>query len=361
MSPDVAKIEGAGDPVNAGVLQPFSSAASEPIGKLIIQIPCYNEEVALPTTLSALPREIPGIGKVEWLIVDDGSADRTVDVARAHGVDHIVSMPRHQGLAGAFVAGLRACLRAGADIIVNTDADNQYCAEDIPRLILPILQRKAEIVVGARPIDEMEHFSPLKKTLQKWGSCFIRLISRTDIPDAPSGFRAMSRDAAMQLNVFSDYTYTLETIIQAGQKNMAIVSVPVRVNGELRESRLLKSIPQYVLKSVFTAVRIFVIYRPLRFFCFLGGVIFSAGFLVGVRFLVFYLKGEGGGHVQSLILASLLMGMGFQVVVLGVLADLIAVNRKLLEKINWRNQKIEETRSSFSDQGREPAEHAKKE
>jgi glycosyltransferase involved in cell wall biosynthesis len=350
MYPDVAKIEDAADPLNAGVVQPFSSAASEPIGKLIIQIPCYNEEVALPTTLSALPREIPGVGKVEWLIVDDGSTDRTVDVARAHGVDHIVSLPRHQGLAGAFVAGLQTCLRAGADVIVNTDADNQYCAEDIPRLIMPILERKAEIVVGARPIDDIDHFSPLKKTLQKWGSWFIRLVSRTDIPDAPSGFRAMSRDAAMQLNVFSEYTYTLETIIQAGQKNMAIVSVPVRVNGELRESRLLKSIPQYVLRSVLTAGRIFVVYRPLRFFSCLGAVIFSAGFLAGVRFLVFYFKGEGGGHVQSLIFASLLMGMGFQVIVLGVLADLVGVNRKLLEKLNWRSQKVAENCTLISEQ-----------
>jgi glycosyltransferase involved in cell wall biosynthesis len=339
------------DPLNPRVrtvLEPLSSAAREPIGKLIIQIPCYNEEAALPIALSALPREISGIGKIEWLIVDDGSSDRTVEVARAHGVDHIVSLPRHQGLARAFGEGLQACLRAGADIIVNTDADNQYCAEDIPRLIQPILERKAEIVIGARPIKDIEHFSPLKKMLQKMGSWFIRLVSRTDIPDAPSGFRAMSRDAAMQLNIFSEYTYTLETIIQAGQKNMAIVSVPVRVNGKLRSSRLLKSIPQYVLKSVVTAGRIFVVYRPLRFFSFLGGVIFLAGFVIGVRFLVFFLAGSGGGHVQSLILGSLLMGMGFQVIVLGVLADLIAVNRKLLEGINWRSQKIEEAQISVS-------------
>jgi glycosyltransferase involved in cell wall biosynthesis len=340
-------------------LPPFSLSRGEQARKLIIQIPCYNEEAALPITLSALPREIPGIDKVEWLIVDDGSSDRTVDVARAHGVDHIVSLPRHQGLAGAFVGGLQACLQAGADIIVNTDADNQYCAEDIPKLIQPILKGKAEIVVGARPIDDIEHFSLFKKLLQRWGSWFIRLVSRTDIPDAPSGFRAMSRDAAMQLNVFSDYTYTLETIIQAGQKNMAIVSVPVRVNGKLRPSRLLKSIPQYVLKSAVTAGRIFVVYRPLRFFSYLGGVIFLVGFVIGVRFLVFFLAGSGGGHVQSLILASLLMGMGFQVVVLGVLADLIAVNRKLLEKLNWRTQKIEEMRASVSEQERGPAEHAK--
>jgi glycosyltransferase involved in cell wall biosynthesis len=296
---------------------------------------------------------------VEWLIVDDGSTDRTVEVARAHGVDHIVSLPRHQGLARAFGEGLQACLQAGADIIVNTDADNQYSADDIPTLIQPILERKAEIVVGTRPIKDIEHFSTLKKMLQKLGSWFIRLVSRTDIPDAPSGFRAMSRDAAMKLNVFSDYTYTLETIIQAGQKNMAIVSVPVRVNGKLRSSRLLKSIPQYVLKSIVTAVRIFITYRALRFFFFLGGIIFLSGFLMGVRFLLFFIAGTGAGHVQSLILASLLMGMGFQVIVLGVLADLIAVNRKLLEKISWRTQKIEEMRASVAEQERGPTEHAK--
>jgi glycosyltransferase involved in cell wall biosynthesis len=320
-------------------------------------MPCYNEEAALPVTLSVLPRELPGITKVEWLIVDDGSTDRTVDVAQGYGVDHIVSLPRHQGLAKAFVVGLQTCLQEGADIIVNTDADNQYSAEDIPKLIEPILKGKAEIVVGARPIDDIEHFSPLKKMLQKLGSWFIRLVSRTDIPDAPSGFRAMTRDAAMQLNVFSEYTYTLETIIQAGQKNMAITSVPIRVNGELRPSRLLKSIPQYVSKSVLTAGRIFVIYRPLRFFSFLGAVVFLAGFLIGARFLVFFLAGEGAGHVQSLILASLLMGMGFQVVVLGVVADLISVNRKLLEKINCRSQKIEETGTFISKRGVEKAAH----
>jgi glycosyltransferase involved in cell wall biosynthesis len=296
---------------------------------------------------------------VEWLVVDDGSTDRTVDVAQSYGVDHIVSLPRHQGLAKAFGVGLQACLREGADIIVNTDADNQYSAEDIPKLVAPILKGKAEIVVGARPIDDIEHFSALKKMLQKLGSWFIRLISRTDIPDAPSGFRAMTRDAAMQLNVFSEYTYTLETIIQAGQKNMAITSVPIRVNGELRPSRLFKSIPQYVLKSVFTAGRIFVIYRPLRFFSFLGAVVFLAGFLIGVRFLVFFLAGEGAGHVQSLILASLLMVMGFQVAVLGVVADLISVNRKLLEKINWRSQQIEKTGTLIPEQWNKPTVNTK--
>jgi glycosyltransferase involved in cell wall biosynthesis len=342
-------------------LPPFGLSRGEQARKLIIQIPCYNEEAALPIALSALPREISGIGKIEWLIVDDGSTDRTVEVARTHGVDHIVSLPRHQGLARAFGEGLQACLHAGADIIVNTDADNQYNAEDIPRLIKPILERKAEIVVGTRPIKDIEHFSPLKKMLQKLGSWFIRLVSRTDVPGAPSGFRAMSRDAAMQLNVFSDYTYTLETIIQAGQKNMAIVSVPVRVNGKLRPSRLLKNVPQYVLKSIVTAGRIFITYRPLRFFSFLGGVIFLVGFLIGVRFLLFFIAGAGAGHVQSLILSSLLMGMGFQVIVLGVLADLIAVNRKLLEKISWRIQKIEQTHTSISEKESGPTVHTKQE
>jgi len=230
--------------------------------KLIIQIPCYNEEKTLPITLSALPREVPGIDTVEWLVINDGSTDKTAEVARAHGVDQVVSLPRNQGLAKAFLAGLETSLQAGADIIVNTDADNQYCAEDIPKLIDPILSGKAEIVVGTRSISEIEHFSPTKKILQKVGSWVVRLASKTDLPDAPSGFRAMSRNAAKRLNVFNEYTYTLETIIQSGQKNMAITSVPIRVNDTLRSSRLIKGMPSYVVRSISTIVRIFVVYKP---------------------------------------------------------------------------------------------------
>jgi glycosyltransferase involved in cell wall biosynthesis len=310
--------------------------------KLIIQIPCYNEEATLGVALSALPRDIPGIDKVEWLIIDDGSRDKTVEVARQYGVDHVVRLPRNQGLAKGFVAGLDACLRAGADIIVNTDADNQYCADDIPKLIEPILKGEAEIVVGARPIDEIQHFSPMKKALQKLGSWVVRIASKTDIPDAPSGFRAMSRKAAMQLNVFNEYTYTLETIIQAGQKNMAIVSVPIRTNGDLRPSRLVKSIPSYINRSILTIVRIFMTYKPFRFFVVPGIVAFSLGFLAGLRFIYFYLIGHGTGHIQSVILSALLMGTGFFLCMTGLLADLISVNRKLLEKIDWRIRQIEE-------------------
>jgi glycosyltransferase involved in cell wall biosynthesis len=310
--------------------------------KLIIQIPCYNEEATLGVTLSALPRKVPGVDVVEWLIIDDGSDDRTVEVARAYGVDHIVRLPRNQGLARGFMAGLEASIKAGADIIVNTDADNQYCADDIPRLIEPILSGKAEIVVGARPILGIKHFSPLKKLLQKLGSYVVRLASKTDIPDAPSGFRAMSRNAAMRLNVFSEYTYTLETIIQAGQKSMAITSVPIRTNEDLRPSRLVKSIPSYVQRSILTIFRIFITYRPFQFFSTAAAIFFIAGFLIGVRFLYFYFTGGGGGHIQSLILAALLMALGGMLFVLALLADLISVNRKLLEKLDWRIQKLEE-------------------
>ena len=311
--------------------------------KLIIQIPCYNEEKTLSVTLNALPRQIKGIQEIEWLIINDGSTDRTVEVALAHGVDHIVSFTKNQGLAKAFMAGLEASLRAGADIIVNTDADNQYCADDIPKLIEPILSGKADIVVGSRPIAEIEHFSPIKKILQKLGSWVVRVASKTDIPDAPSGFRAISRDAAMRLNVFNEYTYTLETIIQSGQKGMAITSVPIRTNKDLRPSRLVKSISSYISQSILTIIRIFMTYRPLRFFAIPGVISFSLGMLISLRFLYFYLTGNGSGHIQSIVLAALLLGTGFFLCVVGLIADLIAVNRKLMEKLDWRVQQVEES------------------
>lgn len=306
--------------------------------KLIIQIPCYNEEKTLETTLSALPREVPGVDIVEWLIIDDGSKDRTVEVAKAHGVDHVVSLPRNQGLAKAFMAGLEASLMAGADIIVNTDADNQYCADCIPDLIRPILEAKAEMVVGARPIEQIEHFSFSKKLLQRLGSWTVRLASSTDIPDAPSGFRAISKEAARKLNVFNNYTYTLETIIQAGQKNISVTWVPIRTNESLRPSRLVKSILSYVRRSVFTILRIFVIYNPFRFFIFIGTVLFTLGALIGVRFLWYFLSGQGGGHVQSLILASILIGIGFQTIMVAFIADLLSVNRRLLEELQYKSR-----------------------
>ncbi len=309
--------------------------------KLIIQIPCFNEEKTLPVALDALPRKIEGIDVVEWLIIDDGSTDHTVEVARKHGVDHVVSFTKNHGLAKGFLAGLDRCLSLGADVIVNTDADNQYDARDIPALVAPILEGKADMVIGSRPIDEIEHFSAIKKLLQKVGSKVVRMASKSQIIDATSGFRAISRDAAMQMNVFNEYTYTLETIIQAGQKNMAIVSVPVGTNECLRPSRLMSSIPSYIRKSVATIFRIFVVYKPFRFFMGLGALIFGAGCLLGVRFLYFYLTGGGAGHVQSLILASILIGAGFQVVLTAFLSDLLSVNRRLMEDLQYRIKKIE--------------------
>ena len=304
--------------------------------KLIIQIPCFNEAATLPATLADLPRSVPGFDEVEWLVVDDGSADETRRVARDHGVHHVVGHTSNQGLARAFMTGLDACLQRGADVIVNTDADNQYKAAGIPALVAPVLDGSADIVVGERPIRIIRHFSPVKKALQKLGSWAVRVASKTAIPDAPSGFRAISRAAAQRLVVFSDYTYTLETIIQAGHKNIAITSVPVEVNEELRPSRLVTSVRAYVTRSIVTIVRVFIIYRPFRFFTTLAAVCFLAGFAIGVRFLVFYLGGDGSGHVQSLLLATLLMGAGFQLFVVAFVADLLAANRKLLEELLYR-------------------------
>jgi glycosyltransferase involved in cell wall biosynthesis len=309
--------------------------------KLIIQIPCYNEAEALPITLKELPREVAGFSRVEWLVIDDGSTDSTAEIASKCGVDHVVRFTGNQGLARAFLAGLDAAVRLGADVIVNTDADNQYMADDIPLLTSPILAGEADIVVGSRPIDEITSFSPAKKLLQKIGSAVVRFVSRTDIPDAPSGFRAMSREAAMRFNVFNDYTYTLETIIQAGQKGIAITSVPVRVNKSLRPSRLVKSISSYIRKSLVTIVRIFVVYKSFRFFMSVGLLLFSAGLIGGLRFLYYYLTGYGSGHVQSLIAASILLGIGFQTMLTAFLADLLAVNRRLMEDIQYRIKKLE--------------------
>jgi glycosyltransferase involved in cell wall biosynthesis len=307
--------------------------------KVIIQVPCYNEEGTLGITLSALPRELPGVDEVEWLVVDDGSTDTTAAVAKAHGVDHIVRLPRNQGLAKAFMAGISTGLRAGADVIVNTDADNQYCAADIPKLIRPILDGKAEFAIGCRPIQDIAHFSPVKKLFQRLGSWVVRFVSKTDIPDAPSGFRALSRNVAMRLNVFNDYTYTLETIIQAGQANMAVGWVPVRVNQDLRPSRLIKSDARYVWRSVVTIIRIFLLYKAFRSLFVISVVITLPGVLLGVRFLYYFAIGQGQGHTQSVILGA---GMGFLVFISGILSDLISVNRKLLEDVRQRAIYLEE-------------------
>ena len=307
--------------------------------KLIIQIPCYNEAETLAIALAELPRQVEGFDVVEWLVIDDGSSDDTAAIARANGVDHVVRHSVNLGLARGFMTGLDACLRRGADVIVNTDADNQYNAADIPALVAPVLEGRAEIVVGARPIATIEHFSPVKKLLQKLGSWVVRVASKTDIPDAPSGFRAISRDAAQQLIVFNNYTYTLETIIQAGQRGIPIMSVPIRVNGDLRPSRLVKSIPSYLRRSIATIIRIFVIYRPFRFFGTIGAVLFALGTLIGLRYLWFFLEGSGEGHVQSLILGSILLGMGFQTILIAFVADLLAANRRLMEEVRYAQKK----------------------
>lgn len=311
--------------------------------KLIIQIPCFNEAESLPATLRDLPRQVPGFSTVEWLVINDGSTDATAEVARDLGVDHVVTFTKNQGLAKGFLAGLDASLKLGADVVVNTDADNQYVADDIPLLTAPILDGKADIVVGQRPIDSIDSFSPIKKLLQKAGSAVVRVVSRTSVPDAPSGFRAMSREAAMRLNVFNEYTYTLETIIQAGQKNLAITSVPIRVNHQLRPSRLVKSIPSYVRRSVVTIFRIFVVYKAFRFFMIIGASLFSVGLLAGLRFLYYYVTEGGAGHIQSLILASIMLGVGFQTMLTAFLADLLAVNRRLMEDVQYRMRKMEIT------------------
>ena len=309
--------------------------------KLIIQIPCYNEAETLEIALNDLPRQIDGIDEIEYLIIDDGCTDDTVKVARNWGVHHVVSFTQNKGLAKGFMAGLDACLRHGADIIVNTDADNQYCADDIPKLIQPILEHKADIVIGERPIDDTEHFSWLKKKLQHFGSWVVRKASNTDIPDAPSGFRAFSREAAMRINVINDYTYTLETIVQAGRNRIPITSVPVRTNPELRESRLFHSIWGYVKKSVLTILRALMMYKPLYCFTIVAIIPSVIGLAIGIRFLVFYFKGNGVGHTQSLMLACTLLIIGFITFVIGMLADVISANRKILEDIQYQVKKME--------------------
>lgn len=308
--------------------------------KLIIQIPCFNEAATLPIALAALPRHVPGFDRVEWLVIDDGSEDDTIGIAKAAGVDHVIWHRHNQGLARAFMTGLEASLQHGADVIVNTDADNQYNAADIPNLVRPICDGRADIVVGTRPISEIEHFSRIKKLLHRLGSWVVRVASRTDIPDATSGFRAYSRAAAQRLSVFSDYTYTLETIIQAGQRNMAITAVPIRVNADLRPSRLVKSIRSYVTRSTVTICRIFILYRPATFFGLLSGILLTAGVLVGARFLYFLAEKGGTGHVQSLILSSIFLGAGFQTALVAIIADLLATNRKLLEDVRFMVQRL---------------------
>lgn len=309
--------------------------------KLIIQIPCYNEAETLEVALNDLPKNIDGIDVIEYLIINDGSKDNTVEVARNWGVNYIVNFRNNKGLARGFMAGLDACLRNGADIIVNTDADNQYCGADIGKLVQPILRGEAGMVIGERPIDDTAHFSPLKKKLQHFGSWVVRRASRTDIPDAPSGFRAYSRHTAMRLNVINEYTYTLETIVQAGRQKMAVTSVPIRTNAELRPSRLFKSMFGYVKKSMLTIARALIMYKPLYCFAWIAGIFGVAGLALGIRFLVYYIAGNGAGHIQSLILSSMLIIIAVMAGVIGLLGDVISANRKLLEEIQFELRKMD--------------------
>ncbi len=309
--------------------------------KLIIQIPCYNEAETLTIALNDLPRHIDGIDEIEYLIINDGSKDDTVKVAKDWGVNYVVHFCKNKGLAKGFMAGLDACLRNGADIIVNTDADNQYVGEDIEKLVRPILDKKADIVIGERPIDDTAHFSPLKKKLQHLGSWTVRVASGTDIPDAPSGFRAYSREAALRLNVTNQYTYTLETIIQAGYNRVPMESVPIRTNPELRKSRLFHSMFGYIKKSSITITRSYLMYRPLKFFGIIGSLFNLVGLALAIRYIVYMCMGEGAGHVQSLIVMGVFLMIGILSYLFGLLADIIASNRKLLEDVQYHVRRAE--------------------
>jgi glycosyltransferase involved in cell wall biosynthesis len=310
--------------------------------KLIIQIPCYDEEETLPQTLRDLPRELPGVERLEWLVIDDGCTDCTVEVAEALGVHHIVRLRQNQGLARAYLAGLEASLRLGADIIVNTDADNQYRGDDVERLIVPILDGQVDLVVGDRGVSTVAHFSPLKRKLQRLGNWVMQRATGVSTPDATSGFRAMTREAALRTLVLSEYSYTLETLIQAGARQMAVEYVPVRTNPQTRPSRLMRSLPQYLAQSGLTILRTYTLYRPLRVFLGVGTFMIALGLLLGLRFLYFFVIYQGAaGHVQSLILAAVLLIVGFQVCLIGLIADLIGFNRKILEEILYRMRRME--------------------
>ena len=307
--------------------------------KLIVQIPCFDEETTLPETLRDIPRHISGVDQVEILVIDDGSTDQTSQVARECGVEHVVRFKVNQGLARGFMVGLQTALHLGADIIVNTDADNQYSGGDIPKLIQPILEGRADVVIGDREVESIRHFSTTKKFLQRVGSWVVRVASGTRIPDAPSGFRAFSREAALRTNIVSGYTYTLETIIQAGHNRLAIAHVPVRTNPKTRESRLISNIWRYIWISASTIIRTYAMYQPLRFFSTIGVTIFTIGLIISARYIYYMSIGEGAGHIQSLILAAVLMMLGFQTIVIGLISDLIAANRRLSEEIVYRLRK----------------------
>jgi glycosyltransferase involved in cell wall biosynthesis len=308
---------------------------------LFIQIPCYNEAENLPETMQALPRQVEGFERVEILVIDDGSQDATSQVARACGADHVVRLPQHAGLAAAFAAGLEACLQHGADVIVNTDADNQYRADDIPRLVQPILAGQAELVIGDRGVTRLENQSALKRRLQTWGSRVVSRAAGIAIPDAASGFRALTREVALHTLVLSDYSYTLETLVQAGVDHTRLMHVPVRTNPQKRPSRLAPSLGNYLLHSAVTILRAYTLYRPLRVFFIAGSILVLVGLVFGVRYLAFYFQGQGAGHVQSVILAAGMVIIGLQTWLIGQLADLIGFNRKIMEEVLYRQRRID--------------------
>jgi glycosyltransferase involved in cell wall biosynthesis len=309
--------------------------------KLIIQIPCLNEEQTLPVTLGDLPRSVPGFDEVEWLVIDDGSTDGTIEVARAHGVDHIVRLTNNKGLAQGFQAGLDAALKLGADVIVNTDADNQYSSADIPKLVAPIVRGDADMVIGDREVMTIEHFSGVKKLLQRLGSWIVRRASDTTVPDTTSGFRAYNREAALQVQVVSRFTYTLETVIQAGKMLVAIDHVPIRTNPKMRESRLFSSMSSYVRTNAASIFRIYTHYEPLRVFLAAAAIVGLVALVVWGRFAVLFITGHGQGHVQSVVLGSMLFVVAVQLAALGVIGDLLAANRVLIQRTLERTRRIE--------------------
>ena len=309
--------------------------------KLIIQIPCLNEAATLPATLRDLPRQIPGIDAIEIVVIDDGSKDDTADVAREHGVEHVIRFQRNRGLAAAFTAGIDACLKRGADFIVNTDADNQYAGADVPKLLAPLLAGEAEVAIGDQNISSLRHLPASRRALQHLGSWVVRQASNTTVPDTTSGFRAFTREAALRMTIVSEFSYTLESIIQSGKKRLAITHVPIATNPNTRESRLFDSVTSYIKNSAATIIRVYAMYEPLKIFTYIGSVVFGAGFLISLRFLYFYLNGLGQGHLQSLILSAVLMIVGFQVLLIGLVADVISGNRKLIEDLLYRIRTME--------------------
>lgn len=319
------------------------------MSKLIIQIPCLNESATLPETLNDLPKNIPGIDIIEILVIDDGSTDDTASVAREHGVHHVIRFKRNRGLAAAFAAGLDACLKHGADFIVNTDADNQYRGADVAKLLEPLVGGHADITIGDRNISSLKHLPIIRRILQRLGSWVVRQVSSTNVPDSTSGFRAYTREAALSMTFVSEFSYTLESIIQTGKKRLAIAHVLIDTNPKTRESRLFKSVASYVKKSAATIIRVYAMYEPLKIFTYIGIVFFGAGFAISLRFLYFYLNNAGQGHLQSLILSAVLMIVGFQVLLIGLVADVISGNRKLIEDLVYRVRKMELSLGTITD------------